>query len=164
MTSDAADGRTSPDDGVEMSDDAALSFLAASGHGVLSLAGDPPQSIPMSFAVASGGRPLFQILTGPGSAKADRLRDGVGASLVAYERSTPDDWASVVVTGDLVTVDGTSERQAAFAEQAETVGMNVFGVDAADLEAEWYELRPSSTTGRSGADWSGPSSGFVEHR
>jgi nitroimidazol reductase NimA-like FMN-containing flavoprotein (pyridoxamine 5'-phosphate oxidase superfamily) len=163
MTTDAPGGRTPPDDGVEMSDEAVLSFLAASGHGVLSLAGDPPQSLPMSFAVASGGRPLFQSLAGPDSAKADRLRDGVGASLVAYERTTPDDWASVVVTGDVVAVDGTAERQAAFAEQAETVGMSVFGVEAADLEAEWYELEVSSATGRSGTDWDEPN-GFVDSR
>lgn len=161
MSPDAPDGRSPPDDGVEMSSEEVVSFLAASGDGVLSLSGDPPLSVPMSFAVASGGRPLFQSLAGPDSEKRGRLRDGLGASLVCHERTTPDDWASVVVTGDLVAVDQTHERQAAFAEQAAPVGMHVFGVEAADLDAQWYELDPSSATGRSGPDWE-PSNTFGE--
>jgi nitroimidazol reductase NimA-like FMN-containing flavoprotein (pyridoxamine 5'-phosphate oxidase superfamily) len=156
MHPDAPDGRIPPDDGVEMSGEAVSSFLAASGDGVLSLAGDPPLSVPMSFAVASGGRPLFQSLTGPDSEKGDRLRDGLGASLVCFERTTPDDWASVVVTGDLAAVDRTHERQAAFAEQAAPVGMTAFGAEAANLDAQWYELEPSSTTGRAGPGWEPP--------
>lgn len=156
MSPDAPGGRTPPADGAEMSSEAVHSFLAASGDGVLSLSGDPPLSVPMSFAVGADDRLLFQNLAGPDSETAGRLRDGLGASLVCYERTTPDDWASVVVTGDLVAVDRTHERQAAFAEQAAPVGMTVFAAEAADLDAQWYELAPSSATGRAGPNWERP--------
>lgn len=131
-----------------------LAFLADRGAGVLSLAGDPPCSLPMSFAVdASTGRLVFQFLSGPDSEKDDHLSDGVSASLVAFERSTPDDWASAVVVGDLVAVERTPERVAAFAEQAKSVGMTVFDADAGDLAGSWYELHPASVTGRCGPGW-----------
>jgi hypothetical protein len=137
-----------------MSPRAALAYLAESGAGVLSLAGDPPYSVPMSFAVDdSSGRLVFQSLSGPDSEKLEHLADGVGATLVAFEQSTPDDWVSAVVAGELVAVEWTSERAAAFASQARSVGLNVFDTEVSDLQGEWYELHPASVTGRCGPGW-----------
>lgn len=155
MSEDSSSDRSAAGDGVGMTRDEALAFLADQGAGVLSLTGDPPCSLPMSFAVeASTERFVVQVFTGPDSAKAEFLADGVGASLVAFERSTPDDWASAVATGELVAVERTPERVAAFADQAESVGMEVFDSDPRDLDGAWYELRPESVTGRCGPAWS----------
>ncbi|WP_177170744.1 pyridoxamine 5'-phosphate oxidase family protein [Halobacterium jilantaiense] len=137
-----------------MTRDEALAFLATQGAGVLSLTGDPPCSLPMSFAVdQSTDRVVVQVLSGPDSAKTEFLADGVGASLVAFERSTPDDWVSAVARGELVAVERTPERVAAFADHAKSVGMEVFDSDPRDLDGTWYELRPESVTGRCGPDW-----------
>lgn len=157
MSPDTADYTPASDDDVQMTTDDVWAFLADRGAGVLSLSGDPPYSLPMSFAVdGSSGRFVFQFLSAPDSAKEDRTADGMGASLVAYEWTTPDDWASAVVTGELVAVERTPERAAAFAGQATSVGLSVFDTPAGDLEGTWYELRPESVTGRSGTDWEAP--------
>ena len=66
MCPDSTDGLRAPSDGGQMTADAVLSYLADRGAGVLSLAGDPPYSVPMSFAVDdSSGRLVFQSLSGP---------------------------------------------------------------------------------------------------
>jgi len=154
MCPDSTDDRAVPSDAGQMTTEAVLSYLADRGAGVLSLAGDPPYSVPMSFAVDdASGRLVFQSLSGPDSAKTARLADGVGATLVAFEQSTPDDWVSAVVEGELVPVEWTPERAAAFARQATSVGLTAFDAEAGDLRGEWYELRWTSVTGRCGPDW-----------
>ena len=154
MSPDAFDGAASRGDGAQMTTEDVWAFLTDRGTGVLSLSGDPPYSLPMSFAVDSAvGTLVFQALSGPGAAKDDYLDDGAGASLVTFDWSTPDDWASAVVTGELSPVEGTPERTAAFARQADSVGLSAFGAQIEDLSATWYELKPSSVTGRSGPDW-----------
>src|SRR6056297_2141164 len=151
MCPDSIDGLRAPSGGGQMTADAVLSYLADRGAGVLSLAGDPPYSVPMSFAVDdASGRLVFQLLSGSDSGKGDRLADGVGATLVAFEQSTPDDWVSAVVSGELVAVEWTAERAAAFASQATSVGLNAFDSEASDLQGDWYELRSTSVTGRCG--------------
>lgn len=154
MPSDSLGGFSKDSGSGTLSESAVLDFLANRGTGVLSLAGDPPYSLPMSFAVdESTGSLVVQFLSGPDASKDAYVGDGVGASLVTYEWSTPDDWASAVVTGELRAVDVTPERTAAFAEQANSVNLRAFGPDAAELDANWYELRPTSVTGRCGPDW-----------
>ena len=154
MSPDASDGLPAPSAGGQLTTEAVLAYLADTGAGVLSLAGDPPYSVPMSFAVDdASGRLVFQSLSGPDSGKDDRLADGVGATLVAFEQSTPDDWVSAVVAGELAAVEWTPERAGAFASQAKSVGLNAFGTEASDLQGQWYELRPTSLTGRCGPDW-----------
>jgi nitroimidazol reductase NimA-like FMN-containing flavoprotein (pyridoxamine 5'-phosphate oxidase superfamily) len=148
-------GEQSPStSGVEMTREATLAFLTARGTGVLSLAGDPPYSLPMSFAVDSSAETLvFQSLSGPDAEKDSYLENGVGASLVTFEWSSPDNWASAVVTGELSSVEGTPDQTAAFARQADSVGLSAFGVRMAELDAAWYELDPGAVTGRRGPEW-----------
>ncbi|WP_336037962.1 pyridoxamine 5'-phosphate oxidase family protein [Halobacterium yunchengense] len=145
--------RTSPDESwpdVSMTDDEAAAFLARAGDGVLTLHGDPPHSFPVSFAYdAETGRCLLQFVCHSASRKRAVLRDDPAATLVAYETTSPDDWASVVVAGALAALDAPdADDRRAYAEQATPIGLSVFDADPADLDVAWYELRPESVSGR----------------
>ncbi|MDL0121822.1 MULTISPECIES: pyridoxamine 5'-phosphate oxidase family protein [Halobacterium] len=156
MSSDAPDDQPPADAGVRMTTTQVVAYLRRAGDGVLSLAGAPPLSVPMSFGVTDGPRLVFQCLFGPDSEKGTRLSETDSASLVCYDRASPDDWASVVVTGEMAAVEHDAERQAAFAEHADTVSMNVFEEAAAELSVQWYELTPDSMSGRAGGHWTPP--------
>jgi nitroimidazol reductase NimA-like FMN-containing flavoprotein (pyridoxamine 5'-phosphate oxidase superfamily) len=135
---------------VEMSDEAMTAFLQRVGDGVLTVTGESTRSFPVSFAYdAEAGAVVFQLFTAPGSAKRDALeRDGIPATLVAYDCPEPDDWTSVIVDGVLVQTTPGDVNQQQYAAQATPVGMSVFDTDPQDLRMEWYELQPTTVSGR----------------
>lgn len=135
---------------VSMTDDEVAAFLSRAGDGVLTLHTTVPYSFPVSFGYdVESGRCLLQFVSRTGSRKRAALREEPAATLVAYDVSSPDDWASVVVEGTLVERDAPdADARTAYAEQATAVGMSVFDAESSDLDVAWYELRPESVSGR----------------
>ncbi|MDY6819400.1 MAG: pyridoxamine 5'-phosphate oxidase family protein [Halobacteriales archaeon] len=139
--------------GVKMSDTEIAEFLVQRGHGVLSLGGDVPYAIPISFGYdVADHRCIFQFLFNPESKKRDYIDANDNVSLVSYEWTSPDDWRSVVIDGRLVHIDeGTPEALAAskiFAPYASTVALSVFNRPVTELDPEWYELEIDEMQGR----------------
>jgi nitroimidazol reductase NimA-like FMN-containing flavoprotein (pyridoxamine 5'-phosphate oxidase superfamily) len=134
---------------VEMTQSAIAEFLVEHGDGVLSFAGDAAYSLPVSFGYdRDAGRPVFQFLSAPDSAKADYLRDGARARLVVYDWTSPDDWASVVVAGTLCRVADPGAVSETYHEQATPVSLSVFDAPSDSLDADWFALHPDERTGR----------------
>jgi len=135
---------------VEMSDESVAAFLQSRGDGVLTLHGDTPTSLPVSFGFDSEtGRCLFQFLSHSDSEKWAELDDQTPATLVAYDVTDPDDWTSVVFDGVLEEVPvPCEEKREAYVDQATPIGMSVFDAAGADLDAAWFELRPTEVSGR----------------
>lgn len=133
-----------------MSDEAISTFLQRIGDGVLTLTGNGTSSLPVSFGYdVETGNVVLQLFTDPESPRGDQLaRDSTPATLVAYDCEGPDDWTSVVVDGVLTqqTADAIDQQQ--FVEQATPVGMSVFDTDPETLRMEWYELQPTTVSGR----------------
>jgi nitroimidazol reductase NimA-like FMN-containing flavoprotein (pyridoxamine 5'-phosphate oxidase superfamily) len=149
MIAPTDDHEPSHGDAVEMSAAAVAEFLTAQGDGVLSFAGEDAYSLPVSFGYdTDAGRPIFQFLSGPDSAKADYLREGARATLVAYDWRSPDDWESVVVAGTLHRVDDPEAAHETYHEQATPVSLSVFGSPSASLDTDWFALHPDERTGR----------------
>ncbi|NIC00502.1 pyridoxamine 5'-phosphate oxidase family protein [Halobacterium sp. R2-5] len=134
---------------VQMSDDEIAAYLRSRGDGVLTLHVGDGQSFPVSFGYDSAAdRCVFQFLSTADSATRD-LDDETPATLVAYDIDSPDDWTSVVVDGRLVEIPGPgADERRTYAEQATAIGMSVFDADPAELDAAWYELRPTDASGR----------------
>ncbi len=134
---------------VQMTSDEVAEFLQSRGDGVLTIHTDEPQSYPVSFGYdVDAGRCVFQLVSTPESAKRD-LAAETPATFVAYEAPSPDDWTSVVVHGVLAQIPTPdADERHTYAEQATAVGMSVFSADPTDIDAAWYELRPTDATGR----------------
>lgn len=135
---------------VEMNEDAVGTFLQARGDGVLTLHGDSPTVLPVSFGFdADTGRCIFQFVSHSDSEKRDDLADQTPATLVAYDITGPDDWTSVVFEGVLEEVPIPSrEKREAYVDQATPIAMSVFDATDPDLDATWFELRPTEISGR----------------
>ncbi|MFC7134827.1 MULTISPECIES: pyridoxamine 5'-phosphate oxidase family protein [Salinibaculum] len=136
----------------EMSDEAIAEFLSSRGHGVLSLGGDRPYALPMSFGYDGPNRRcVMQFMSGPDSRKRDRVDPGTPACLVVYEWHHEDDWRSVIAEGQLDPIPAGSERERAagdrFGEDAATVGLSIFGHPVADLDPQWYDLEIETLSG-----------------
>lgn len=146
MALDFTDSR--PD--VEMSEDAIGTFLQSRGDGVLTLHGDSSASFPVSFGFDSETRRcIFQFLSRMDSEKRDELADETSATLVAYDITDPDDWTSVVIDGVLEELSTPRDVQReVYVDQATPIGMSVFDTEGADLDATWFELRPTDISGR----------------
>lgn len=96
--------------GIEMADDEVAAFLEAHGHGVLALADDgDAYGIPVSFGY-DGERVFLSLLEfGDESEKLDLLATTDEAALIAYEVEDAFRWSSVVLRGELETVDSDDE-------------------------------------------------------
>jgi nitroimidazol reductase NimA-like FMN-containing flavoprotein (pyridoxamine 5'-phosphate oxidase superfamily) len=139
--------------GVEMDDEEIAAFLTNHGHGVLSLGGDAPYGVPVSFGYdVLEHRCVLQLVFGPESRKREYIDGETPVSLTSYDYGDVDDWASVIVEGTLRRIedDAPAAVDAAeiFAPYATVVSMTVFETPAEDLVAEWYELAIESTSGR----------------
>jgi nitroimidazol reductase NimA-like FMN-containing flavoprotein (pyridoxamine 5'-phosphate oxidase superfamily) len=146
---------------VEMCEESVAAFLQSHGDGVLTLHGDSPTSLPVSYGFdADTGRCIFQFLSHPASEKRAELDDQTPATLVAYDVTDPDDWTSVVFDGVLEAVPIPCEgKRETYVDQATPIGMSVFDAVESDLDAAWFELRPTEVSGRqSPTDGSGPRS------
>jgi nitroimidazol reductase NimA-like FMN-containing flavoprotein (pyridoxamine 5'-phosphate oxidase superfamily) len=149
MIAPTDDHESSRGGAVEMSPATIAAFLVEHGDGVLSFAGDDAYSLPVSFGYErDAGRPVFQFLSAPGSAKTDYLRDGARATLVVYDWDSPDDWASVVVTGTLRRVEDPEAVSETYHEQATPVSLSVFDAPSDRLDVDWFALHPDERTGR----------------
>lgn len=147
---DVLQQRSGPE--VELSGEDCTEFLQSAGDGVLTLHTESPCSFPVSFGYDDElGRCVLQFVSRPGSEKRRELGDGTPATLVAYEATSPDNWASVVFDGTLVRVSNPShEFRRAFAEQATPIGLSVFDAPEHELDVAWYALRPTDVSGRTG--------------
>jgi nitroimidazol reductase NimA-like FMN-containing flavoprotein (pyridoxamine 5'-phosphate oxidase superfamily) len=139
--------------GEEMNDDEALSLLEATGHGVLSLAqGGRAYGFPVSFGYDDEAERLLLEFLNIGESKKQRFAAvDAEVTLTVYEFDHTDRWESAIVTGTLHSVDAADlpERSvASFAVRADDGAEEVRWAGAADLEREWYEIRPTSITGR----------------
>ncbi|MFC6871969.1 pyridoxamine 5'-phosphate oxidase family protein [Halobellus marinus] len=139
--------------GGAMSKPEIAAFLERQGHGVLSLGGEIPYSLPISFGYdVFENRCIFQLLFPTDSRKRDRLEDTTGVSLVSYEWNDIDDWRSVVITGALCQIDDESPAvmgaSEVFAEHASVAGLSGFNRPMEELDAEWYELDIEEMSGR----------------
>lgn len=139
--------------GVEMSPAEIDAFLDSRGHGVLSIGGEIPYAIPISYGYdADGDRFVFQFLWHDESEKREHLDASDRATLTVYRFDHPDKWRSVVATGRLEPIeDDTPAAVAAaevFAPHAATVSLAVFERPAEELEAGWCELRIEELSGR----------------
>lgn len=137
--------------GVSMDEAGIGERLAAKGDGVLSFGGDPGYAIPVSFGYDAPNRRLvFQFVFPSDSRKRDYVDAPAEVSLVSYEWNGPDDWWSVIVTGDLTPVPDAEEAAAAavFAEFATPVSTTVFDRPLQELEPEWYQLDVAALDGR----------------
>jgi len=139
--------------GEDMTEAETLSLLETSGHGVLSLAnGDSAYGIPISFGYDSEDeRFLFEFLNLGESKKQAFVSDAGEVTLTVYNFESSEVWESAIVTGTIHAVDasGIPERAVfSFALQGEDGAEDMRWAGAGDLERDWYELRPTETTGR----------------
>lgn len=139
--------------GVEMSGAEIPSFLDSRGHGVLSIGGEIPYAIPISYGDdADNERFVFQFLWHEESAKREQLDASDRGTLTVYRFDNPDEWRSVVATGRLEPIeDGTEAAVAAanvFAPHAATVALTVFERPAEELDAGWSEFQIDDISGR----------------
>ncbi|MFB6124274.1 MAG: pyridoxamine 5'-phosphate oxidase family protein [Haloferacaceae archaeon] len=136
-------------DGVAMSDAEIDDFLSEQGTGVLSLTsrGDA-YAIPESFGYDEGTL-YFLLADHDDSRKMAYLERTTTVCFVAYELSSVDDWASVVVRGELTPTpdDAHETAAAALASNAVIPGNGMFGHSADEPSFEWYELDPTERSG-----------------
>lgn len=139
--------------GEELTDEETLAFLESTGHGVLSLAQDDrAYGLPVSFGYDGGAdRFLLEFLNIGESKKQQFAAVDTEVTLTVYEFEDPERWESAIVTGTLHAVDAADipERSvASFVKQTDDGAEEVRWAGATDLDREWYEIRPTSITGR----------------
>jgi nitroimidazol reductase NimA-like FMN-containing flavoprotein (pyridoxamine 5'-phosphate oxidase superfamily) len=139
--------------GVEMSAAEIASFLDSRGHGVLSIGGETPYAIPISYGYDEAAeRFVFQFLWHEQSAKREHLDESDRATLTVYRFDDPDSWRSVVASGRLAPIEEDTDAAVAaanvFAPHAATVSLTVFERPAEELVAGWCELRIEEISGR----------------
>jgi hypothetical protein len=136
-------------DGVSMSEAEIDDFLSEQGTGILSLSveGDA-YAVPESFGYDAGTL-YFLLADHDGSRKMSYIDHTTTACFVTYEMSTVDDWASVIVRGDIVPTPEPDQEQAAaaLASNAEIPDAGLFGHSADEMEFSWYEIRPTERSG-----------------
>lgn len=139
--------------GVEMSGAEIASFLDSRGHGVLSIGGEIPYAIPISYGYdADNERFVFQFLWHEESAKREQLDANDRGTLTVYRFEHPDEWRSVVATGRFERIEDDTDAAVAaahvFAPHAATVSLTVFERPAEELDAGWCELQIEDISGR----------------
>ena len=139
--------------GEVLSAEATRSLLTSLGHGVLSLAqGDRAYGVPVSFGYDDTyDRCVFELLNDADSRKRRFVERTAEGTLTAYRYEAPDRWESAIVTGPINPVDARTlpERSVwAFVDQGNDAAEAVRWKGAADLQREWYELRPRRIDGR----------------
>ncbi|WIV68469.1 pyridoxamine 5'-phosphate oxidase family protein [Natrialbaceae archaeon AArc-T1-2] len=123
-------------------------FLNEQGTGVLCLARESrAYGIPIAFAYdADGERAILDLGFAPESRKREFVDATDEVCLTVYEHDAPDDWTSVVLSGELVALEEDEigeETESWFHEVAGDID-----VDASELELQWYELVAETVSGR----------------
>lgn len=136
-----------------MSDEQTMELLTSQGHGVLSLASDDSAyGFPISFGYDDADdRFLFEFLSVGQSKKSAFVDATAEATLTVYDFEDQRTWESAIVTGTVEPVDAAalSERTVASVSRQSDDGAAGLQYEEADgLERQWYELRPTSVTGR----------------
>jgi nitroimidazol reductase NimA-like FMN-containing flavoprotein (pyridoxamine 5'-phosphate oxidase superfamily) len=131
--------------------------LAAKGHGVLALArDDEAYGVPVSYGYDEAeDRVVFQFLYDRESKKRQFVEAGGIVTLTVTEWTSPEEWRSVIVTGELQRVPDAevSDRLAAvFFEQAEHAAPAARRSGRASLTREWYQLATDEVTGRTSTE------------
>lgn len=138
--------------GIEMTETEVTTFLNRQGHGVLSLGGNGPYGIPLSFGYErEENRCVFQLFSAPDSRKQVSLAESAAVNLVSYEWNHVDDWRSVVIDGQLISLgaetDAAMEAADVFFEHGSVVGTEIFNRPLEELEGTWYELQIEKISG-----------------
>jgi len=135
-----------------MSDEQMDAFLESVGFGILSFAGDPPYSIPMSYGYDAENRVLYLHMSSyDGSEKQARLEMSDAVSLVVSQYDRPDKWRSVVVDGTLTRLSDEEARNrdvlTAYAD-SKLASVDVFERDLSEISFHWYVIDPTDISGR----------------
>lgn len=134
--------------GNTMAADEIEDFLNEQGTGVLSLTNEGrAYGVPVAFAYdADDERAVLDLGFAPESKKRAFIDATEEVCLTVYDHDAPDDWTSVVLTGELAELEADAvdeETEAWFYEVAGDIE-----VDDSDLELQWYELAAGEVSGR----------------
>ncbi len=126
---------------VPMDDEAIRGFLSSKSIGVLGLPTDgAPALRPMSFGFDGDSRLYFLYLYGPESRKRELTIDADAARFLVYSAETMFNWRSVLLTGELGSVDAES-RDGALQVIETAWRPDVLERAAETVETELYEFR-----------------------
>lgn len=134
--------------GNTLATEAVSEFLNEQGTGVLSLTNDGrAYGIPVAFAYdADDERAVLDLGFAPESKKREFIEATEEVCLTVYEHDAPDDWTSVVLTGELEELEDeevSEDTEAWFASVAGDID-----VDEANLELQWYAVDAEELSGR----------------
>ena len=134
--------------GNTLAPEAAEEFLNEQGTGVLSLTNEGrAYGIPVAFAYdADDERAILDLGFAAESKKREFIEATEEVCLTVYEHDAPDDWTSVVATGELEELEDDE-----VSEDTEAWFYTVAGdidVDEANLELQWYALNAEELSGR----------------
>ena len=134
--------------GNAMAAEAAEQFLNEQGTGVLSLTNEGrAYGIPVAFAYDTDDeRVILDLGFAPDSKKREFIEATEEVCLTVYEHDAPDDWTSVVVTGEFEELEDeevSEDTEAWFTSVAGDID-----VDKANLELQWYALDAEELSGR----------------
>lgn len=134
--------------GKRMSHSEIVAFLNDQATGVLSLTNDgAAYGIPIAFAYDDeNDRAIFDLGFAPGSKKRAFIDATAEVCLTLYEWNDHDDWQSVLLSGQLVSLDD-SDVDEGIEAWFHTVAKDI-DVDDGSLELQWYELRAEELSGR----------------
>jgi nitroimidazol reductase NimA-like FMN-containing flavoprotein (pyridoxamine 5'-phosphate oxidase superfamily) len=143
----------------ELSRDEIDEVLIRNGVGVLSMVdGEQPYGIPMSFGYDGESLTFaMQFGTGYGGRKTQSVQSNNNVSLTVYEKveradpDAPDEWRSVIISGELTEVE-EANRDEAFAALAANADfapdLTVWGIPFDEVELTLQTLEPEDITGR----------------
>lgn len=144
----------------QMDRTAALDFLQARGHGVLSLAdGSEAYAVPVSYGYADGDGPFLYLQHfAPSSTKYAFVEQTETACLTVYDVATREDWTSVVATGELRELGETKrwttstlvQRITADEVMVDNAWIPSFDVPLDELEGSFFVLDIDAVTGLRG--------------
>lgn len=132
-----------------LTDEELTERIETTGHGVLSLANaNDAYAIPLNYYY-TGSRMYLRMSDEPDSMKITYADTTTTATFVIYDYDSPDDSWSVLIRGELTSLDPDTQDHFTPAEMNEYFPpFRLFDEDVGEVTMKLYELHPDAITGR----------------